>query len=66
MERNLRLNWQAVIKEAIKRRKQQRLTQKQLAVLAQVSGPTVNTFEQGKTNITVASALKILTCLGLE
>lgn len=65
MERNIRLNWQGLIEEAIKRRKQQRLTQKQLAVLAGVSGPTVNSFEQGKTSITLASALKILTCLGL-
>jgi len=66
MERNLRLNWEALVAEAVKRRKQQRLTQKQLAVLAQVSGPTVNTFEQGKTNITLDSAMKILYCLGLK
>lgn len=66
MERNLHLNWEALVAEAITRRKQQRLTQKQLAVLAQVSGPTVNTFEQGKTNITLASAIKILSCLGLK
>ena len=65
MERNLFLNWQALVKEAVARRKQQKLTQKQLAVLCQVSGPTVNAFEQGKTNIKLESALKILTALGL-
>ena len=65
MERNVRLDWQALITEAKKRRKQQQLTQKQLAVLANVSGPTVNRFEQGKTTITLASALKILYSLGL-
>ena len=65
MERNIRLDWKTFVEEAIVRRKNQRLTQKQLAVIAGVSGPTVNRFEQGKTNITLASALKILKCLGL-
>lgn len=65
MERYLCLNWPGLVEEAIKRRKQQRLTQKQLAVLAGVSGPTLNSFEQQKTSITLASALKILDCLGL-
>lgn len=65
MEWNLRLNWEALVAEAIKRRKEQRLTQKQLAVLVGLSGPTVNSFEQGKTTITLESALKILKALGL-
>lgn len=65
MERDIRLNWASFVEEAIKRRKQQRLTQKQLAVLAGVSGPTVNRFEQQKTCITLDSAMKILACLGL-
>lgn len=66
MERNIRLNWEEIVEEAIRRRKQQKLTQKALAVLAGVSGPTVNSFEQGKTSITLESALKILRCLGLH
>ena len=33
MERNIRLDWQELVEEAIRRRKQQKLTQKQLAVL---------------------------------
>lgn len=65
MERNLQLNWPDLVAEAVKRRKQQRLTQKKLAVLAGVSGPTVNSFEQGKTSITLESAMKILKMLGL-
>ena len=65
MERNIRLNWQEIVKEAVARRKQQGLTQKQLAVLAGVSGPTVNSFEQGKLTLTLESASKILKCLGL-
>lgn len=65
MERNLRLDWRAFVQEAIKRRKEQKLTQKQLAVLAGVSGPTVNAFEQGKDSITLKSAFKILGVLGL-
>jgi transcriptional regulator with XRE-family HTH domain len=65
MERNIRLNWQGLIEEAIKRRKEQRLTQEQLAILAGVSKPTLNRFEQGKTTITLENAMKILKILGL-
>jgi transcriptional regulator with XRE-family HTH domain len=66
MERNIRLNWQTLVKEAIKRRKEQGLTQEQLAVLSGVSKPTLNNFESGKTSITLENALKILRMLGLD
>jgi transcriptional regulator with XRE-family HTH domain len=66
MERIIRLDWQSLVKEAIKRRKAQNLTQEQLAVLAGVSKPTLNGFEQGRLNIKLESALKILKVLGLE
>lgn len=66
MERNIRLNWPNLIDEAIKRRKSQRLTQEQLAILAGVSKPTLNNFEQGKTTITLENAIKILRALGLD
>ena len=66
MERNIRLNWQSLVEEAIKRRKEQRLTQEQLAVLAGVSKPTLNAFEQGKINIRLENAIKILHALGME
>ena len=65
MERNLRLDWQSLVEEAVRRRKEQKLSQKKLAVLAGVSGPTVNTFEQQRTSITLESSLKILRCLGM-
>jgi transcriptional regulator with XRE-family HTH domain len=65
MERNICLNWQAFVEEAVKRRKSQRLSQKQLAILAGVSKPVVVNFEHGKTNITLLNALKILQLLGL-
>jgi len=70
MERDIskprRLDWQNLVTEAIKRRKEQKLTQEQLAVLAGVSKPTLNSFEQGKTTIKLESALKILKVLGLN
>lgn len=65
MERNLRVDWQSLVEKAVKRRKEQKLSQKKLAVLAGVSGPTINAFEQQRTSITLESALKILRCLGL-
>ena len=65
MERNLRLDWQSLVEEAVRRRKEQKLSQKKLAVLAGVSGPTVNTFERQRTSITLESALKIIRCLGM-
>jgi len=66
MDRHIRLNWSGLVEEAIKRRKEQKLTQEQLAVLAGVSKPTLNSFEQGKTTIKLDSAIKILRMLGLE
>ncbi|HEY4330539.1 MAG TPA: helix-turn-helix transcriptional regulator [Phycisphaerae bacterium] len=65
MERNLQLDWAGLVEEAIRRRESQNLTQKQLAVLAGVSGPTVNRFERRNGNITLKSALAILGMLGL-
>ena len=65
MERNIQLNWQSFVQEAVKRRKEQKLTQEQLAILAGVSKPTLNGFEQGKTTIRLDSAFKILKVLGL-
>ena len=65
MERNLRLDWQAIVAEAVRRRREQGLTQEQLAVLAGVSKPTLNRFEQGRAGLRVESALRILRVLGL-
>lgn len=65
MERNIQLDWQIYVEEAIKRRKQRKLTQKELAVIAGVSGPTVARFERQEKNITLHSVFKILYILGL-
>jgi len=65
MERNIHLDWQSFVNEAVKRRKEQKMTQEQFAILTGVSKPTVNSFEQGKTNIKLENALKILNALGL-
>ena len=65
MERDIRLDWPKIVAEAIRRRKEQGLTQEQLAILCGVSKPTVNNFEQGKTTLSLDSILKILGPLGL-
>lgn len=65
MERNIFLDWQSFVSEAVKRRKEMKLTQEEFALLVGVSKPTLNSFEQGKTNIKLDNALKILTMLGL-
>ena len=66
MERNLRLDWQSIVQEAINRRKNQHLTQEQLAVLIGISKPTLNHFEQGKLSISLEKAIRILKFLGLS
>lgn len=66
MERNIRLNWQNFVQEAIRRRKEQGLTQEQLAVLASVSKPTLNDFEKARLSLSLESASKILRVLGME
>lgn len=65
MERYLRLNWQALVEAARRRRKAQRLTQQRLAAIADVSAPTVSRFESGDQNIQLTSALAILEALGM-
>lgn len=65
MERHIFLDWQSIVTEAVKRRKNLKMTQEEFAMLAGVSKPTLNSFEQGKTNIKVDSAIKILKMLGL-
>ncbi|MGH7005790.1 MAG: DUF1488 family protein, partial [Alphaproteobacteria bacterium] len=65
MEWNLRLNWPALVEEARRRRKAQRLTQQRLAAIADVSAPTVSRFESGEKNIQLASVLAILEALGM-
>jgi len=65
MERDFRLNWKALVEEAVRRRRGLSLTQKQLAALAGVSTPTISRFEQADEDIQRSSALPILEALGL-
>lgn len=65
MERNIRLNWQLLVEQAVARRKAQKLSQKRLAAIAGVSQPTVSRFELQKEDIQLSSAIKILDVLGL-
>ncbi len=60
-----RLNWENLVVEAVRIRKHEKLTQRQLAALAGVTQPTVVKFEKGSTMMRVESALSILAALGL-
>lgn len=59
------IDWRALVDEAIRRRKAEGLTQRSLAVLAGVSLPTVNLFEQGDINLRFERVVAILNALGL-
>lgn len=59
------IDWRAVVDEAIRRRKQDGLGQRDLAALAGVSVPTVNSFEKGETNLRFDRVVAILDALGL-
>jgi transcriptional regulator with XRE-family HTH domain len=65
MEREFRLNWTLLVEEAVRRRRNLKLTQKTLAGLAEVSTPTVSRFEQNDADIQLSSVLKILGVLGM-
>lgn len=60
-----RLNWENLVFEAVRIRKQEKLTQRQLAALAGVTQPTIVKFEKGSTTMRIESALSILAALGL-
>jgi len=64
MERNIQLDWQGVVDAAVKMRKRERISQKELAALAGVSHPTVVRFEAGDEQLLVSSAMAILRVLG--
>ncbi|MEP7243420.1 MAG: DUF1488 family protein [Gammaproteobacteria bacterium] len=65
MERQFRINWQAIVEEAKQRRKSQKLTQQRLADLASVSTPTVSRFESGEKDIQLSTVTSILSVLGM-
>ncbi len=59
------LNWEKLVREAIAVRKQEGLSQRDLAALAGVTQPTIVKFEKGSTSIRLNIALAILRALGL-
>ncbi|MBK6413362.1 helix-turn-helix domain-containing protein [Sphingopyxis sp.] len=59
------LDWQGLVDEAVRRRKEEGHTQKSLAALAGVSMPTVNAFEQGDIKLRLEKVFDILSALGM-
>lgn len=59
------LNWSNLVAEAIRRRKQEKLTQKEHAALASVSIPTIVSFDRGERTLSLAKAFDILRVVGL-
>lgn len=59
------VNWTALVAEAIRRRKIEKLTQKEHAALASVSVPTIIAFDRGERTLSLAKAFDILRVIGL-
>jgi transcriptional regulator with XRE-family HTH domain len=59
------IDWRAVVDEAIWRRKQDGLSQRDFAALAGVSVPTLNSFEKGETSLRFDRVVAILDAVGL-
>lgn len=65
MERNVRLNWEVIVRAARERRKERGLTQQHLAALANVGRSTLNRFENQSGDVTLSSVLRILGVLDM-
>jgi transcriptional regulator with XRE-family HTH domain len=59
------VDWRALVDEAIRRRKAEKLTQREHAALASVSIPTIVSFDRGEQTLTLAKAFDILRVVGL-
>lgn len=59
------LDWRALVDEAIRRRKAEKLTQRRHAALAGVSVPTIIAFDRGERTLSLAKAFDILRVVGL-
>jgi transcriptional regulator with XRE-family HTH domain len=59
------LNWQTLVAEALRRRKEEKLTQRQHAALASVSIPTIVAFDRGEHTLSLNKAFDILRVVGL-
>src|SRR5271169_6338083 len=65
MEPEFQINWPLLVEEANRRRHRMKLTQRQLAALANVSTPTVSRFELAAKDVQLSSVLAILEVLGM-
>ena len=65
MERNIRLNWEVIVRQARERRRKRGLTQQHLAALANVGRSTLNRFENQSGDVTLSSVLRILGALDM-
>lgn len=59
------LSWPALVAEALRRRKAERMTQKEHAALADVSIPTIVAFDKGERTLSLNKAFDILRVVGL-
>ncbi len=59
------LDWQGTVDEALRRRKAEKLTQREHAALASVSIPTIAAFDRGERTLSLAKAFDILRVVGL-
>ncbi|HEX4409011.1 MAG TPA: transcriptional regulator [Xanthobacteraceae bacterium] len=59
------LDWRALVDETIRRRKAEKLTQREHAALASVSVPTIVAFDRGEETLTLTKAFDILRVVGL-
>jgi transcriptional regulator with XRE-family HTH domain len=65
MEQYQKFSWEEIVRRAIQRRKALGFTQKRLALLANISTPTISRFENNNDDIKLSSALAILKVLGV-
>jgi transcriptional regulator with XRE-family HTH domain len=65
MERDVQLDWQEIVEEARRRRKERKLPMRRLAAQANISLPTVLRFEKNQRDIQLSSVLAILNVLGM-
>lgn len=59
------VEWSSVVKEAMRRRKTEKMSQRQHAQLAGVSVPTMAAFERGDLSLSLAKAFDILRVVGM-
>jgi transcriptional regulator with XRE-family HTH domain len=65
MERDIRINWEAITEEARRRREARGMTQSHLAALAKVSRSTLSRFENKSGDVQLSSVLRILGVLDM-